>query len=212
MRFIRAIIAVGTLFVIGIVFTVLSVTDLIRLSRPKLDIAEIGANEFYDKQYVKGEITELWDKFAEEQLSSKKGNTRTIHGTSYYFAMPLPSTFDDDELKFIAVLIDNEDDLKTAKKMSKEADKLYSDDIPLSTTLKGDGQIEKMSDDAYKTFLKFAKKNYDCTEDNIVRYVLHIGNTGGGVMTIFIIGIVLDLVGALLLLLLITRRLNGKIR
>lgn len=199
------------LFAAGLVLTVLSVIDFIQLSKPKLDIAEIGVNDFYNKQYVTGEITELWDQFAKEQLSSKSGNTRTIHGTSYYYAMPVPSTLYDNDTKYIAVLINDEDDIKIANKMSKEANKWYSDDIPLSTTLKGDGQIEKMSDDAYKLFAKYIKKEGG-KESDIIRYVLKVGNTGGGVKTIFIIGLVLDLIGAFLLALLIIRKLNGKIR
>lgn len=211
MKFIRALIAVGLVFAAGVVLTVLSTIDLIRLSKPKLDIAEIGVNDFYDKQYVTGDITELWGQFAVEEISSKSGNTRTIHGTNYYYAMPVPSTLNDDNTKYIAVLISDADDHKTAKKMAKEADKWYSDNIPLSTTLKGDGQIEKMSDDAYKLLAKYIKKEGG-EESDIIRYVLHIGNSGGGVKTIFIVGIVLDVIGGALLALLIILKLNGKIR
>lgn len=210
MKFVRALIAAGLVFAVGIVLTVLSTIDLIRLSKPKSDIAEIGVNDFYNKQYVTGEVSELWGQFAVEEMSGKSGNTRTIYGTNYYYAMPIPSTLDGDT-KYMAVLISDDDDYKTAKKMAKEADKWHSDNIPLSTTLKGDGQIEKMSDDAYKLMAKYIKK-MGGEESDIIRYVLHIGNTGGGVKTIFIVGIVLDVIGGALLALLIVRKLNGKIR
>lgn len=211
MKFVRALIAVGLVFAAGIVLTVLSTIDLIRLSKPKLDIAEIGVNDFYDKQYVTGEVSELRGQFAVEEISSKSGNTRTIHGTNYYYAMPIPSTLDDDNTKYIAVLISDDDDYKTAKKMAKESKEWHTNNVPLSTTLKGDGQIEKMSDDAYKLLAKYIKKEGG-EESDIIRYVLHVGNTGGGVKTIFIVGIVLDVIGGALLALLIVLKLNGKIR
>lgn len=203
MKFVRALITSILFVVAGVVLLVLAVRDSVESRNPR-NIAGMGADDFHSGQHITGEITELWDEFAEMQ------NSDTKKVTAHYFALPLQSTLYDDEPIFVAVVVRNSSDYLTAKKMSNETDKWYFDDIPLTTTMEVNGKVAKLDSEEYDALLDYVKEQ-DLGAQNIARYKINVGATKNSMMPFLIIGIVLCVVGLIVGAITIIRRLHGGI-
>lgn len=203
MRFVRALIVSILLVVSGAVLLVLTARDAVESRNPR-NIAGMGAGDFHSGQHITGEITELWDEFAEMQDGD------TGKAKAHYFALPLQSTIYDDEPIFVAVVVRNSSDYSTAKKMANETDNWYFEDIPLTTTMEVNGKVAKLDSEEYDALLTYLKRQ-DCGAQNIARYKINIGAANNSMAPMLIIGIVLCVVGLIVGAITIIRRLHGGI-
>lgn len=204
MRFVKLLISAVGLIAAGIVLLVITATDAAESRNPR-NIAGMGADDFHSGQHVTGEITELWDEFATMQ------NEDSGKVTAHYFALPLQATIYDDEPIFVAVVINNSSDYLTAKKMSNEADDWYSDDVPLTTTMEVNGKVAKLDSEEYDALLSYIRDDQGLSAQNIARYKINIGATKNSMTPLMIGGIALCVVGLIIGLITVLRRLQGKI-
>ena len=197
MRLIRGIITLIVLAVIGGFFTVISIRDKVEFANRK-DISTMGAKDFHAGQFVTGEIYEVWDQFMRETETNT--DTNTTKTTRRYFAVPLETTFEDDEPIFIAIAVKNSADIATARKMSEETDDWYLNDIEpdVWTTMKADGKVTKMDDEDYSYFLKYLT-DQGYSAKNAAPYIVNIGGNADGSTALLIIGLVFLGVGLLVL-------------
>lgn len=197
MRLIRGIITLIVLAVIGGFLTVISIRDKVEFANRK-DISEMGAKDFHAGRFVTGEIYEVWDQFMHETETNT--DTNVTKTTRRYFAVPLETTFEDDEPIFIAIAVKNSADIKTAQKMSEETNDWYLNDIEpdVWTTMKADGKVTKMDDKDYDYFLEYlTDQGYNA--QNAAPYIVNIGGNADSSTALLIIGLVFLMVGLLVL-------------
>ena len=208
MKLIRGIIVMVVFVIVGGFLTVVSIRDKVEFANRK-DISPMGAKDFHAGQFVTGEIYELWDEFAYTRETNT--DTNTTKTTDRYFAMPLESTFEDDEPIFIAIVVKDSADVRIANKMSKETDDYYLEGIEpdVWTTMKADGKVTKMDDKEYDAFLKYLK-NQGYSAQNAARYVVHIGGNANSSTALLIIGLVLLVVGLLVITIIVLSFLRHR--
>lgn len=187
MRFIRVLIAMAVLLITGIVFMVSGIKDKVNLSKPRVDISEVAPEELKDGMIVSGTIYEIWDQFAYE----------TGDGVNYsYYAMPLESTFEEDEPVFIALSVGSSTDKNIASKMSKETDDYYLRDISpkVWTELQITGKVKKLKGEALDYFEEYIEDmEYSTTRNMKAFYIQRYseGSENGKLIA----GIVMTVIG-----------------
>ncbi|MDE7399011.1 MAG: hypothetical protein K2N06_05720 [Oscillospiraceae bacterium] len=208
MKLIRGIIVMVVFVIAGGFLTVVSIRDKVEFANRK-DISAMGAKDFHAGQFVTGEIVELWDQFAYTRETNT--DTNTTKTTDRYFAMPLESTFNDDEPMFIAIAVKNSSDVATARKMAEETNDWYLNDIEpdVWTTMKADGKVTKMDSEEYDAFLDYLN-GQGYSAKNAVKYVVHIGGNADSSTALLIIGIVLLVVGLLVLTIIVLSFLRHR--
>ena len=208
MKLIRGIIVMVVFVIAGGFLTVMSIRDKVEFANRK-DISTMGAKDFHAGQFVTGEIYEVWDQFMHETETNT--DTNTTKTTRYYFAVPLETTFEDDEPIFIAIAVKNSTDLATAKRMSKETDDWYLNDIEpdVWTTMKADGKVTKMDDEDYSYFMKYLKQQ-GYTAQNAAPYIINIGGNASAATPLLILGLVLLVVGLLVITIIVLSFLRHR--
>lgn len=187
MRFLRVLIAMAVLLITGIVFMVSGIKDKVNLSKPRVDISEVAPEELKDGMIVSGTIYEIWDEFAYE----------TGDGVNYsYYAMPLESTFEEDEPVFIALSVGSSTDKNIASKMSKETDDYYLRDITpkVWTELQITGKVKKLKGEALDYFEEYIEDmEYSTTRNMKAFYIQRFseGSENGKLIA----GIVMTVIG-----------------
>lgn len=197
MKFIRLIIIFVMLAIMGIVLLVGSIKDKAELAKPRGDLTTMKADDFYAGRFVEGTIDELWDNFADMEESDTifgvKYNTKV---TARYFAMPLPSSYDDEDLKFVALAIRDSGHQRTADKMVDETVDYFANgkELPVWTTMRVEGKVTKLTGEGLKIFKEYFEEIGGGSE-NVVAYTINMGNTGNGTTGMIIFSIILTVVG-----------------
>ncbi|MBD5384127.1 MAG: hypothetical protein HDR72_03900 [Ruminococcaceae bacterium] len=197
MKFVRLLIIFVVLAIMGIALLIGSIKDKAELAKPRGDLETMKASDFYDGRFVEGEIYELWDNYAYmEESDTIFGISYNTKITSQYYAMPLPATYDDYDLKFVALAISDSAMQKTADKIVDETADYIIDgkELPEWTSLKIEGKVTKLSGDGLKLFREYFDDIGGSTA-NIVAYTINAGNNGSNTTTTLIISIVLTIIG-----------------
>ncbi len=181
MRFIRFLVIFILLMLMGIAMLIGAIKDKIELSKPVGDLETMKASDFYNGRFVEGEIYELWDNYAYMTESDTfLGITYSTKVTSQYYAMPLPATYDDYDLKFVALSIPNSAMQKTADKIVEETYDymINGTELPEWTTLKIKGKVTQLKGEGLELFQQYFDK-IGGSSANIIAYTINAGNDGG---------------------------------
>ncbi|MCM1166009.1 MAG: hypothetical protein NC299_09200 [Lachnospiraceae bacterium] len=196
MKFVRFLIIFVMLAFLGIALLVATIKDKAELAKPRGDLETMKASDFYNGRFVEGEIYDIWDNYAYlEESDTIFGISYNTKTTAQYYAMPLPSSYDEEELKFVALSIRDAATQKTANRVVEEtADYLDGKELPEWTTLNVTGKVTKLSGEGLGLFRSYISK-MGGGEENIVAYVINVGNDGGGSTGVMILAIVLTVIG-----------------
>ena len=185
----RLFIMFAAFAVLGIIMTVSSVKDLVELRKPRGELETMSAKDFYSGRFVEGNVYELWDNYAYmEESDTFMGISYNSKVTAQYFALPLESTFYEEEPIFVAVAFTDSSDIVTAGKMSKETDDwyLYGKEPAVWTEMYISGKVTKLKGEGLKMFQNYINAIGYSTSRNMCGYVINAGNTGknayGGVI------------------------------
>lgn len=197
MKLIRFLIVFIGLAIMGIVLLIGSIKDKVELAKPRGDLDTMKASDFYDGRFVEGEIYEIWGKYAYmEESDTIFGISYNTKITSQYYAMPLPATFNDYNMKFIALAIPDSAMQKTADKIVSETVNYYNRgvELPEWTTLKVEGKVTKLTGKGLQLFQEYLD-DIDGSSANMVAYTINAGNNGRNSTATLIISIILTIIG-----------------
>ena len=91
MKFVRLIIFFVMIAFLGIALLIGTIKDKAELAKPRGDLETMTEADFYDGRFVKGEIYELWDKYADlEEYDTTFGIKHNTRFTSQYNALSIP--------------------------------------------------------------------------------------------------------------------------
>lgn len=193
MRVIKALLAYIVIFAMGIFLLVNAIRDKIELSKPPLDIATMTEEDLRIGRYVEGDVTELWDEYAKRNEQDTKFGIRYNKGViSHYFAMPLESSENSGEPKFVTLSVGDEE-LAAAQKMARESVD-GNDDAP-DTKMHIFGRLRKLRTSAASAFDKYLGKHGFEPEDASVHYVISVGIDERGSTYALVIAITVTAVG-----------------
>lgn len=197
MKFIRLLIVFVVLIIMGIAMLIGAIKDKAELAKPRGDLETMKASDFYNGRFVEGEIYELWDNYADMTESD------TIFGISYntkvtsrYYSMPLPATFEDNDLKFVALAIPDTAMQATADKIVKEtADYMINGtELPEWTSMKITGKVTRLKGEGLEVFQEYFN-DIGGSSANIVAYTINVGNDGSNSTIALIMAIVIMVLG-----------------
>ncbi|MCH5206201.1 MAG: hypothetical protein J1F09_04550 [Oscillospiraceae bacterium] len=202
---IRILLTFVLLAVMGIIFFGVGVRDKVEMSKPRGIIEDMHAEDFYDGQFVEGNIYELWDEFAYRTEDSQV--------KARYFALPLETSFYEDEWTIVAVSFSNSFQMATAQRMAKESDNYYRyGKEPVSwTEMHIEGKVTKLKGEQLKFFKEYVIDELELSTDNMCAYVINASNNGSGSGAMLVIGIIFAVIGLGGLAFMIVRRvLTGR--
>lgn len=202
---IRILLTFVLLAVMGIIFSAVGIKDKAEMAKPRADIGEMRAEDFYNGQFVKGTVYELWDEFAYRTEDSQV--------KARYFALPLESSFDEAEPVFVAVSFSNSSQMTTAQRMAKESDNWYRyGKEPVSwTEMNIEGKVTKLKGEQLKFFKEYVIDDLELSDDNMCAYVINASNNGSGSGAMLVMGIIFAVIGFGGLAFMIVRRvLTGR--
>lgn len=194
---VRVLIVFIVLAIMGIAMLIGSIKDKVELAKPRGDLETMKASDFYNGRFVEGEIYEIWDNYAYMQESDTIfGITYSTKVTSEYYAMPLPATYDDHDVKFVALSIGDSAMQRTANKIVQETSAYIIDgkELPEWTSMKIKGKVTQLKGEGLKLFQDYIS-DIGGGSANIVAYTINVGNDGSHTTTNLIISIVLLVVG-----------------
>lgn len=204
------------IFGLGISMIVGAVKDKTELSKPRAKIEEMTADDFYDGRFIEGDIGEIWGEYATMNLSkSYFGITYDTQTTAHYYLMPLETSYDLEEPKFISLSVYNSADLELARKMAYEFEECVtnfdSGDIKLpESVMTMKGKVSKLRKDAVPLFNSVIEEMGFDPETSALPYVVNVGNDGSGVNLELPIGIAVTAFGLIGLFFAIVRGVRGR--
>ena len=202
---IRILLTFALLAVMGIIFSGVGIKDKAELAKPRGVLEEMHAEDFYNGRFVEGTIYELWDEFAYRTEDSQV--------KARYFALPLETSFYENEWTIVAVSFSNGSQMNTAQRMAKESDEWYSyGKEPVSwTEMHITGKVTKLKGEQLKFFKEYIVDDLELSTDNMCAYVINASNNGSGSGTMLVIGIIMAIIGLGGLAFMIVRRvLTGR--
>ena len=194
---VRLLIVFIVLAILGIAMLIGSIKDKVELAKPRGDLETMKASDFYNGRFVEGEIYELWDNYAYmEESDTIFGITYNTKVTSEYYAMPLPATYDDHDMKFVSLSIRDAAMQRTADKITEETFDYIIDgkELPEWTSMKIKGKVTQLKGDGLQLFQKYIS-DMGGDSANIVAYTINVGNDGSNTTTNLIVSIVLVVIG-----------------
>lgn len=196
MRVLKGLLAYIVISAMGIFLLVGAIRDKVELSKPPLDIATMTEEDLRSGRYVEGDVTELWDEYAKREESERTfGIPYNKNVTAHYFAMPLESSENSDEPKFVTLSVYDEE-LTAARKMAAETENRNApDNEQPDTKMHVIGRLRKLRASAASAFDKYIKKCGFTPDDASVHYVISVGMDGDGSTHTLVIAIIVTAVG-----------------
>lgn len=153
MKTLRLLITAIVFAAVGIVVAAGGISDKIKVSGEKTDFSDLTADNLKSGTMVEGTIYEVWDEFAYEDDDGYTG----------YFAFPLDSSYEGEELYFAALKFSDTSDVKIAQKMSQETDNWYFNDVVPETwtSITFSGKVSKLKGDGLDFFHEYLE-NIGC--------------------------------------------------
>ena len=186
---IRILLTFVLLAVMGIIFSAVGIRDKVELAKPRGVLEEMHAEDFYNGRFVEGTIYELWDEFAYRTEDSQV--------KARYFALPLETSFSEDEWTIVAVSFSNSSQMTTAQRMAKESDNWYRyGKEPVSwTEMHITGKVTKLKGEQLKFFKEYVIDDLELSADNMCAYVINASNNGSGSGAMLVMGIIFAVIG-----------------
>lgn len=210
-------IAFALLLIFGVYATAIATEDNRKIAKGMQDFNQMTAADFVAGEFVQGTVYELDDEFAYlESYNSTFGIKHNERVTAHYYVMPLPSTYYDQNVKYVAVCLKNSAHVAIAEKMMQETWDYwdYGTEPAVWTELPMTGKVQKMDGEVLDYFYEWMMFGEESTnradfDKYICPYVINyyeVGNTGTGM----IVGIVMIVVGAVGLAVMIALHLKNK--